>query len=73
MLPAHEAARMGDIDAMRQMTPDELSTKDRHKEMPAHKAAAKNHLEVLQYLHKVVPDTLGAMDKNGITPALLIV
>ena len=65
----YDAVMNGDLDALRQMDPDSLSARDDNRETPAHDAANEGHLEVVQYLHEVVPHTLWAENDEGKTPA----
>ena len=65
----HQAATDGDLDALRQMDPDTLSANYGIDDTPAHDAANEGHLEVVQYLHEVVPHTLWAKNDEGKTPA----
>lgn len=65
----HDAAGRGDLDALRQMDPDTLRARCGGI-TPAHFAAGKGHLEVIQFLHEVVPDALSGRDgMYGMTPA----
>ena len=66
--PRLHAVEVGDLHVLRQMDPDTLSADD-NGWTPAHLAAMEGHVEVIRYLHEVVPDTLSAMNNKGSTPA----
>ena len=59
---ALDAAKRGDLDALRQLPPHSLRATNNNwaRSTPAHYAADHGQLEVVQFLHEVVPHTLRA-------------
>jgi len=81
----HDAAKAGDLEALKDMDPDQLRQVSDHAtrvtthdgfyaaciiaETPAHVAARNGQLEVMQFLNKEVPDTLWVTGNDDRTPA----
>ena len=63
-----EAAAQGNVAGLRAFSCTMLSTISGFGHTPAHIAAANCHVNALQYIHELVPDTLSAEDNDGRTP-----
>ena len=66
----HWACALNNQDLLRKIPYSELRKSDSEKSF-AHVAAEHGQIEVLQFLHEVVPETLKAADGNGKLPAHL--
>ena len=59
----------GDAALLRELNAQQLLSKDRYGNTPAHWAAHNNHAPALRCLHELAPASLKARDRSGSTPA----
>lgn len=59
----------GDAALLRELNTQQLLSKDKYGNTPAHWAAHNNHTPALRCLHELAPTSLKARDRSGSTPA----